>query len=178
MAHQGQVIENPRTGQVMNFLLTGADTQGELLRIECTNAPIGVKEPEHIHPYQENRFEVLSGTLTLRIDGEERQVLSGEMISIPPNVPHYFWNATNENVHYLQEFRPALRSEYFFEILFHLARDGKLDKNGKPGMLQAAVIIPTFWDEIRVTNPPPRFQKIFFGLLNPIGRMLGYQAVL
>lgn len=178
MAYQGQVIENPRTGQVMKFLLTGADTHGELLRIDCTNAPNGVKEPEHIHPHQENRFEILSGTLMLSIDGKERQARAGEAVSIPPNVPHFFWNESGQVAHYIQEFRPALRSEYFFETLFRLARDGKLDQHGKPGMLQAAVFIPAFWNEIRVANPPAIVQKLFFGLLNPIGRMLGFQQVL
>jgi hypothetical protein len=58
-----------------------------------------------------------------------------------------------------------------------LASEGKLDKDGKPGMLQAAVFVPAFWDEIRVTQPPQALQRIFFALLNPVSRLLGVKGV-
>lgn len=176
MASTGQVIENPRTGQRMKFIRTGQDTQGELLQIDCINQPGGVKEPEHIHPYQENRFEILSGTLTFCIAGQERQAHGGEVVAIPPNVPHFFWNASDQPVHYLQEFRPALRSEFFFETLFALARDGKLNDQGMPGLFELAVFVPAYWNEIRVTRPPQFLQQILFTVLGPISRSLGHSA--
>lgn len=176
MASQGEGIENPRTGQRMKFLLTSQDTHGELLRIDCTNPPNGVKEPEHIHPIQESRFEILSGSLMVCVAGQERQVRAGESISIPPNVPHYFWNGGDQEAHYIQEFRPALRSEQFFETLFGLARDGKLNEQGTASLLQMAAVVPQFWSEIRVTKPPPLVQRALFALLAPVSRSLGYQA--
>jgi quercetin dioxygenase-like cupin family protein len=130
MANPGDEIVNPRTGQTMKFILTSKDTNGELLQIDCFNKPSGLKEPEHIHPFQENRFEIISGSLMLRIAGKERRLNAGEVISIPPKVPHYFWNGSDVEAHYIQEFRPALRSEFFFETLFSLARNGKLNEKG------------------------------------------------
>ena len=177
MAKKGEVIENPRTGQRMEFLQTCEDTHGELLQIDCTNSPSDVKEPEHIHPYQENRFEIISGTLTLSIAGNVHQAHPGDVVSIPPNVPHFFWNGNEDEVHYIQEFRPALRSEFFFETLFGLARAGKLNEHGMPGLFQLAVFVPGFWNEIRVTKPPQIIQKIFFGVLSPISRSLGYHGI-
>ena len=174
MAKKGDVIENPRTGQQMKFIQTGLDTNGELLQIDCINAPTGVKEPEHIHPFQENRFEILSGSMMLRIGGKERQVNAGEVVSIPPNTPHFFWNGSDREVHYIQEFRPALHIDAFFETLFSLARDGKLNDQGKPGLFQMAALIPRFWNVIRVTQPPQPIQKVFFKILGPISRSLGY----
>jgi len=174
MIKPGDEIINPRTGQRMKFLRTSKDTNGELLQIECFNSPGGVKEPEHIHPLQENRFEIISGSLMFSVAGEERRLNAGEVISIPPKTPHFFWNGSNEEAHYIQEFRPALRSEFFFEQLFSLARDGKLNERGTANPLRMAVFIPVFWNEIRVTRPPEIIQKIFFGLLSPIGKLLGY----
>lgn len=175
MLKAGDEITNPRTGQKMKFLKTSRDTNGEILQIECTNLPGGVKEPEHIHPFQENRFEVLSGSLMFCINGKERQANAGETISIPPNTPHFFWNGSDKEAHYIQEFRPALRSEAFFEALFGLAREGKLNEKGTANLLQMAVFIPLFWNEIRVTRPPQIMQKILFSLLNPVGKLLGYK---
>lgn len=175
MASKGDEIVNPRTGQRMRFLLTGQDTHGELLRIDCVNPPGGAKEPEHIHPYQENRFEIISGSLMLSIDGKERQVNAGEVISIPAKVPHYFWNGSDQEAHYIQEFRPALRSEIFFEALFRLARDGKLNKQGTANLLLMADFVPNFWNEIRVTKPPELVQNFLFGILRPVARLFIHQ---
>lgn len=177
MAKPGDVIVNPRTGQTMKFLKTSADTNGELLQIDCFNKPSSVKEPEHIHPFQENRFEIVSGSLTFCIAGVERQVNAGEVISIPPNVPHFFWNGSKEEAHYIQEFRPALHIEFFFHTLFDLASNGKLNRQGLPNLFYMAVFVPHFWNEIRVTRPPEIVQKILFRLLGPVGRFFGYGSV-
>jgi quercetin dioxygenase-like cupin family protein len=176
MVKSGDEITNPRTGQRMRFLKTSADTNGELLQIDCFNPPSGVKEPEHIHPYQENRFDVRSGMLSISIAGAERQARAGEVISIPAGVPHYFWNAGPEDATYIQEFRPALRIEVFFETLFALARNGQLNAQGMPSLLQMAVFVPSFWSEIRVTRPPQLVQQAMFTLLGPVSRTLGYRG--
>lgn len=177
MARSGDEISNPRTGQRMKFLQTSADTNGELLQIDCYNSPEAVKEPEHIHPFQENRFAILSGALMFSINGQVSQANAGEIIAIPAKAPHFFWNGSGQAVHYIQEFRPALRSEFFFETLFNLAREGKLNQRGTANPLLMAVVIPMYWNEIRVTNPPEVVQKLLFGVLNPISKLLGYQAV-
>jgi mannose-6-phosphate isomerase-like protein (cupin superfamily) len=177
MALKGDEIVNPRTGQRMKFLLTSRDTNGELLQLDCFNLPSDVKEPEHIHPYQDNRFEIISGCLMFCIAGKERQVDAGEHISIPPKVPHYFWNGSDQEAHYIQEFRPALRSEFFFEALFGLARDGKLNEKGTANLFLMADFVPNFWNEIRVTKPPELVQSLLFGILGPVAKLLGYQGV-
>ena len=176
MATKGDEIVNPRTGQRMKFLLTSRDTNGELLQIDCVNLPGGVKEPEHIHPYQENRFEIISGRLMFCIAGKERQINAGEFISIPAKVPHYFWNGSDQEAHYIQEFRPALHSEFFFEALFDLARDGKLNEQGTANILLMADFVPNFWNEIRVTKPPELIQSFLFGILRPVARLLIHQG--
>ena len=63
MAKAGDEIFNPRTGQRMIFLETGAETSGELVRIDSYNPPTGVAEPEHVHPFQQSGAEVVSGAL-------------------------------------------------------------------------------------------------------------------
>lgn len=44
-----------------------------------------------------------------------------------------------------------------------------------PSFWQLAVMVPHFGDEIRMPTPPWQVQKAIFGLLAPIGRMLGFQ---
>ena len=71
MIRKGDVIENPVTGERMLFLETSADTNGEYVLVEVTVQPNGFVAAAHMHPYQTERFEIESGTLAFKVDGEE-----------------------------------------------------------------------------------------------------------
>jgi quercetin dioxygenase-like cupin family protein len=167
-------IHNPRTGQRMRFVLTAADTDGALLRIETVNPPTGVFEPLHVHPRQETRAEVISGTLRFVVAGEERRLTPGETITIPADTPHHFANDGDEDAVAIQEARPALRTAEFFETYFELAERGELDEHGKPPLLRFAVLGREFADEIRLVSPPWPVQRAAFALLGPVARLRGY----
>ena len=66
MAYTGQVIENPVSGEKITFRRTSADTNGELLEFDIELTPDGHVPGMHVHPAQEERFEVLSGTVRFR----------------------------------------------------------------------------------------------------------------
>ena len=55
--------------------------------------PGGSPPPKHFHPAQDERFEVLEGALTARVDGEERELESGDVLEIPRGAVHQMWNA-------------------------------------------------------------------------------------
>jgi hypothetical protein len=57
--------------------------------------------------------------------------------------------------------------------IFGLARDGKVDKRGVPRPLQLAVTASDYRDTMVISSPPPALQRIVFGILAPIGRVLG-----
>jgi quercetin dioxygenase-like cupin family protein len=167
-----RAIHNPRTGQRMTFVTD----EPEVLEIDTLNPPSDQHEPEHVHPKQESGARVTSGALVFEVDGVQRRVTAGESIEIPANTPHRFWNDGTEDAHAVQWFRPALKTRAFFETLFALARDDKLDERGMPSLLQIAVMIPEFSDEIRPTRPPWLVQKAAAAVLGPVARRRGYQA--
>lgn len=176
MSSPAREIANPRTGQRMRFLLTAADTDGALLRIETRNPPDGTAEPMHVHPRQETRAEVLSGTLQFVVDGEQRRLAPGDTITIPAGTPHRFWNDGDSDAVAIQEARPALRLGEFFATYFQLAADGELDEHGRPPLLRSAVLGPEFADEIRLVSPPWPIQSLTYSLLAPIARLRGYRS--
>lgn len=176
MAYQGDEIVNPRTGQRMIFRQTARETGGAFLQIETVNPPHTAMEPEHVHVLQESSATVLTGALHFSVRGEVRVVRAGETIVIPPKTPHRFWNEGEVDAHAIQEFRPALRTDTFFESLFGMAGDGKLNENGMPSLLQLAVMVPAFGDEIRPTSPPWSVLRIVGWLLGPIARARGYRS--
>ena len=165
-------IHNPRTGQRMVFVTEEPD----LLEIETVNPPTGEPDPEHVHPRQDSGARVTAGVLVFEVDGVQRRVQPGASIEIPANTPHRFWNDGDEDAHAIQWFRPALKTRTFFETLFALARDGKLDESGMPSLLQIAVMIPEFSDEIRPTRPPWPVQRAAAVVLGPVARLRGYRA--
>jgi quercetin dioxygenase-like cupin family protein len=176
LANQGDEIVNPRTGQRMIFRQTARETGGAFLQIETINPPHGAPEPEHVHVVQESRAEVLSGTLYFSVRGEVRAVRAGETIVITQGAPHRFWNEGEIDAHAIQEFRPALRTDAFFESFFGMARDGKQNEKGMPSLLQLAVMVPAFGDEMRPTSPPWTLLRIVGWLLGPIARARGYRS--
>jgi quercetin dioxygenase-like cupin family protein len=176
MIKQGDTITNARTGQVMIFRKTAAETNGSLLEIECFNPRTDEREPVHIHPQQESSAEVISGKLHFWIDGKEHIVSQGERIVIPPGVPHCFWNEDQQEAHHIQRFYPALNIACFFETFFALSKDNKLNKNGIPNFLHASIIALAHKNEIRLTKPPWPIQYLTYLLLTPIGKLMGYRA--
>lgn len=176
MARRGEVLESPTNGQRAVFRETAEDTGGELLRLDFFVAPGGFLGSEHLHPKQEERIKILSGTLRCRVGGHERSVGAGEVIAVPRGTPHTLWNESAKEAHAVVEYRPALRMETLFETLFGLGRDGKTDEEGTPRLLQGAVMLKEYEDEYRLAQPPLLVQKAFLAVLAPAGRLLGYRA--
>ena len=176
MIKKGDTIVNIRTGQQMTFLKTWAETNGTQLKMECISPVTPEREKLHYHPHQENRFTVTKGQLLFTIDGKEQLASVGDIISIPKKLPHSFYNSGHEDAHYVQEFFPALKIDSLFETFFALASEGKLDQSGSPNILRTALILLHFEKEIRLAHPNWMLQKIFFNLLAPIARLMGYKA--
>jgi quercetin dioxygenase-like cupin family protein len=130
MAKAGDLIENPATGERITFLQTTHETNGELLRFEYVLPP-GFTTPEHVHPHQEERHEILSGTLRGHVGGQERDYGKGERVVGPAGVPHAWQNPSrDEQLRFVSELRLPLVFETILETTFGLARDGKTTKQG------------------------------------------------
>jgi quercetin dioxygenase-like cupin family protein len=180
MAQRGESIENPLTGERMTFLKTTADTNGQSLKFEFI-APPGWSVPGHIHPYQQEHTEMISGVLSGRVAGEEIGLEAGDARVVPAGVVHAWRNPSDqEEARFSVEFRPALKMESGFETAWGLARDGKATKAGVPkNPLQLVVLASEHKDEIYLPRPPIPLQKALFAILDllaPVGRLLGYRA--
>jgi quercetin dioxygenase-like cupin family protein len=177
MARAGDELINPVTGLRTVFRQTSRDTDGTLLQVDWIGNPGWVAGPDHVHPHQEERFEILSGRMRSRVDGVERIHRAGDVIIAPAGSTHTVWNDSDDTLHLRVEFRPALRSEVVLETLAGLARDGKTNQDGVPSdPLQLALIVNEYQGEIYFTRPPLAMQRMVFGVLASIARLLGYRA--
>lgn len=176
MVKAGDVMENPVSGQHLIVQKTSQDTSGELLEVESVyTKPTPSRPPTHYHPHQEERFEVLAGRLDVLVDGQQRTLEEGGVLTVAPGVPHEMWTAeAGTRVNW--QTRPALKTEAFFETVWGLAKDGKVNDKGVPSLLRAALIAREYEDEFRLASPPWAVQRALFGMLVPVGRLLGYDA--
>lgn len=177
MAKSGQMIENPKIGDRIVFRKTAGETDGELLEFDIFVQPAAAGPPEHVHPQSEETFKLLKGQLEARVDGEALKFGAGDRFTVSPGVPHTWWNSSDGEAHVRVQFSPAARMESFLETLYGLARDGKTDETGVPGLLQMAVIAPEYYEVNHLADPPLPVQKALFTVLRPIGRLLGYRSV-
>jgi quercetin dioxygenase-like cupin family protein len=169
-------LVHPVTGERIVFRKRSRDTGGELLEMSLYLAPGGFIASPHVHPNQEERFEVKGSPVMFRVAGKERLYQPGESVFVPPGIPHVWWNASEQEAATLVQFRPALDTETFFETFFGLARDGKVGKSGLPNPLQMSVLARGYHREMAL---PPPAQWILGPLavaMAPLARALGYRA--
>ena len=83
MAYAGQIIQNPVSGERIEFTRTATDTNGELLEFELTLTPDGRVPGAHVHPEQEEAFEVLEGTMKFRLGLRTIVAEAGETVVVP-----------------------------------------------------------------------------------------------
>ena len=175
MIRKGDAIENPVTGERLVFLETSADTGGEYVLVECTVQPDGFVAAAHVHPNQTERFEIESGTIAFKLDGETIVAGPGESVVVPPGSSHKFWNAGETEAVFVTEVRPALGFERLIETMFSLASDGKTNRKGMPNPLRLAVIANAHFDDVRLPFPPAWLQRTGLLLGAPAGRLLGFK---
>ncbi len=159
MAYAGQVIENPVSGERITFRKTAADTGGELLEIDVELAADGHVPGMHVHPAQEERFEILSGRVKFRKGLRTIVAEAGDVVTVEAGKAHKFANASDEGAVMRVQVTPALDMERLFETAVALAEEGRTTKKGMPKPLDMALFVREFKDEVRGPGSPGWLQR-------------------
>jgi quercetin dioxygenase-like cupin family protein len=169
-------LVHPVTGERIVFRKRARDTGGELLEMTLFLAPNGFIAAPHVHPNQEERFEVTGAAVMFRVAGKERLYTPGEVAVVPPGTPHVWWNPSQVESATLVQFRPALDTETFFETYFGLAADGKVGKRGLPKPFQMAVLARDYRREMQLPPPAQWVLGPMAMVMAPIARAIGYRS--
>jgi quercetin dioxygenase-like cupin family protein len=155
--------------------------EGDVLHIEGWVDP-GGGVPPHIHPDQEERFEILEGEMTFTVGREKRPTGPGGVALVPPGTRHAFQNAGDVTVHMRVETRPPHDLQAFLEDVAALGRAGhtrRIGKNvvpkGYDGLLRGAVLFRAYREHTLILLPPPFFQRLVLDRLAAIGERRGYR---
>lgn len=151
-------------------------SEPELIEAEVTYGPGGEPPPAHLHPNQDESFEVLAGVVRLRLDGEERSYGPGEAFEVPRGAAHQMWNPSHEPARAIWQTRPRGRTEDWFRALDRLQRSGRVDKDGMPGPLAMGVLLTHYRDVFRLSAGPQALVRAVLAALGALGRLRGYRA--
>ena len=182
MMQAGEVTENPLLehefrffGHRFHILESSRNTGDGSVRIEYS-APPRANISEHIHHFQEEQFQVVSGTLSVRVGAQELILQPGQSAVGPPKTPHAWRNpSADEEVCFRVGIRPGLGVEILFETLLGLAREGKTFGPVPRNPLQLAVLAQEIGSWVVLT----RVEKALFtpvAILAFVGRLLGYRT--
>jgi quercetin dioxygenase-like cupin family protein len=172
----GEVWENPVTRERAVIVeLPWMNPAGRVVA-ELT-ALVGARVVgEHRHPAIVERFTVLEGELTLKLDGQTSILGEGESAVIEAGAWHDWWNASDRDARARVEITPGERFAHMIETMFGLARLGHVNSKGMPHPLQLALVAREFSDVIVFRSPPLAVQRAIFGALAPLAHRRGYRA--
>lgn len=176
MAFSGQVLDNPVSGERFIFRTTAADSDGELLAFDLKLSPDGHVPGAHVHPSQEETFEVVEGTLEIRKGIRTVTARSGDRVIVPAGTVHRFKNAGDGPATVRVEVRPALRMEELFETAVALAREGRTTARGMPLPMELAVFMREFAAEVRAPFVPPSIVRAVLAPLAWLGQRRGLDS--
>jgi quercetin dioxygenase-like cupin family protein len=164
---------NPATGELIEFIATAEDSDGQHVRFRWRSAP-GSVIPEHVHPRQEERFTILAGEARFTLDGQEHLARAGETVVIPAGAPHSVGNPGPAEIDGIVERRPALLAKELHEAFAGLVADGSTTATGAPkNPLQLGATFWHFRHDSRVTSPPIWMQNLLLPPLWAVAKVFG-----
>ena len=93
MAFRGQVLINPVSGERFVFHTTADESRGELLEFDTVIEPHGRVPGGHVHPGQQESFEVRAGVMRFRKGLRTVTAGPGDLVVVEPGTYHRFANA-------------------------------------------------------------------------------------
>jgi quercetin dioxygenase-like cupin family protein len=87
------------------------------LEVLATYSAGGARPPMHRHPKQDERFEVLAGTVTVDLGGAVREYGEGEEFDVPRGVAHRMSNEGSVPARVRWTTSPAGRTLEWFRVL-------------------------------------------------------------
>ena len=159
-----RTITHRYTGEQITFLQTTEETNGAFLYIEVALPPLGKGPPLHVHDEFEEEFEVVSGTLTITVEKEEKELTAGQQLLAPKGVKHTFNNKYEEPVVFRVKLTPGLYFEESVRIHYGLMADGLTNDKGEPTKLAHTALVLSMQNTL-VAALPVGLQRKLFGWL-------------
>jgi quercetin dioxygenase-like cupin family protein len=178
MAEVGEEMVNPVSRERFVWRHTARSTGGAFCEFDLHLGEGAVVAAAHVHPAQQERFEVGSGLIRLRTEGREELVSPGHVRTIEPGTTHSWGNVASGETLVTVRLTPALRSEAFFASFCRVANEGHANAKGMPrNPLRLAVLANEYRDVVRLPGAAGSAPALaILGALARLGRAFGIRA--
>jgi mannose-6-phosphate isomerase-like protein (cupin superfamily) len=170
--HRGIRIENPVIKSTFVYRQTSVETNGARFEVDLFIRPGGGPGNlggDHIHPYAEERFRVVEGTIRVLLDGVAQDVAAGQEVVVTPGVAHSYLNVSSQPAHVIGIFTPAASMDSYFV---------QIDRAGGLGQLSVAQMFAflTRYDHTYIAGVPRWLQRSLAFVIAPTARLFGVKS--
>ena len=141
-----------------------------LLEVEGRWDPHGSAPPPHLHPAQDERFEVLEGELHAVVAGRALTLGPGETLEIPRGTVHKMWNPGGVPTRAVWRTSPAGRTLEWWRAIDALNREHPPGRLGIPSPPRLAARLREYDDVMRLAVGPPALVDGALRVLAAVGR--------
>jgi mannose-6-phosphate isomerase-like protein (cupin superfamily) len=166
---QPLLLENRHTGErlAISRVRSGDDVW---FTLDGTLPPHREGPPLHIHFAEDEEGRVISGTLSVLLDGRRLTVGRGESAVLPRGLAHRWWNEGDEPLAFSGITRPAVDFDRYLQAVFEVVNAGPA---GRPPLFYMAHIALRHRHTQRVLLMPGPIQAMVFRVVVALGTLLG-----
>lgn len=125
----------PRAGVVldgenakMEFVVTSVESEGDLHQMRVTYPPRSNLPPPHLHPAQDETFEIVEGRIQFILDGVTSEHAATAVVEVVAGTVHQLRNPGDVPATVIWSTRPALRTGEFFVALHAAQTAGDVER--------------------------------------------------
>jgi quercetin dioxygenase-like cupin family protein len=160
------------SGFVQTFLATQEETGGRYVELQIVLSPGGGGAPLHVHPFQEERFEVKDGVVDVFHGGRWHTLHPGDVAFVPAGMPDQFKNTSDKPATILCRISPVLDFQDMNIAVAKLMAEGKIrSQTDLKSIIYSSMVLTRFPRSVRMLNPTYRWTTSLFAF---IGKHLGY----
>ena len=167
---QGLVIEVKHTGERLVLHRTRHPAGFDELHLAGSLPPHREGPPLHVHAFEDEHGEVLSGTLSATADGKTLLIAAGGSATFPKGGAHRWWNAGDEEVSFRGVATPVVDLDRFLQALFQVLNSGEA---GRPPLFYLAHVLHRHRKSQTALIMPRTVQRVILPLLVGLGTLLG-----
>ena len=132
----------------------------------------GGKSAIHVHPQQDEIYEVKEGEIQVYLDKAWRTLRAGERVTIPKGTIHAFQNTGKRRVIAFNSHNPGLRFGEMLEVIQQYINEGKITSTkGFKNLAHMSSIMVEYSDVMTTIKPPSAVIK----LMAKLGKAFGYK---
>lgn len=159
-----RIIECIQSGQTFVFSDEWNTTDGKVKQLSYKILPKKTVAA-HVHPASSQYFKVISGELTVKVNGKRQIIKAGEEVKTSIGAEHAQWNDGDIVAEVIEGYDPPVDIEPFFTILPHALKSKNIFK-----------IMVFFSDFSYVVTSRWHIGKFIIWSLGRIGKALGYKS--